>query len=443
MRYFYPAEQQALFTDRERELAELEYRRDQLHQGRQEHTSLFGLRRIGKTLLLKELVRRTLTQSQSEESEETEEGEVDTPASEIVPVYMDFSHICTSPETFATGYVGWVCYWYLTRGQASPVSYLDIASLTGEVMLAGNREVAGTVRRLAEALRTARPDRPGILRLAFEFPEELAQLAGCKFMLIFDEFQEIETLTNFQDSQNVIALFRAAMQTQSQVLYILAGSAITAMTKLIADHRSPLFVHFSQMPITPFAPQDTAALAAKLLGGELAEDVAQAIHRLTGGHPFYVTTLSERLRRLVETGGWALNADAVQCAFIIETLSSAGRIYSFCRYVYDLSLQKARGYGSLKATLQVLATEEGLTSSQVARALRVTPGSARDYLKWLRDVDLVVERERAYFFQDPVMRYWVAHATRGVEVSLTASAEDLADLVAGLGQYFPTTTERI
>jgi len=288
--------------------------------------------------------------------------------------------------------VGWVCYWYLTRGQASPVSYLDIASLTGEVMLAGNREVAGTVRRLAEALRTARPDRPGILRLAFEFPEELAQLAGCKFMLIFDEFQEIETLTNFQDSQNVIALFRAAMQTQSQVLYILAGSAITAMTKLIADHRSPLFVHFSQMPITPFAP------------------------------------------RLVETGGWALNADAVQCAFIIETLSSAGRIYSFCRYVYDLSLQKARGYGSLKATLQVLATEEGLTSSQVARALRVTPGSARDYLKWLRDVDLVVERERAYFFQDPVMRYWVAHATRGIEVSLTASAEDLADLVAGLGQ---------
>ena len=192
MRYFYPAEQQALFTDRERELAELEYRRDQLHQGRQEHTSLFGLRRIGKTLLLKELVRRTLTQSQSEESDETEEGEVDTPASEIVPVYMDFSHICTSPETFATGYVGWVCYWYLTRGQASPVSYLDIASLTGEVMLAGNREVAGTVRRLAEALRTARPDRPGILRLAFEFPEELAQLAGCKFMLIFDEFQEID-----------------------------------------------------------------------------------------------------------------------------------------------------------------------------------------------------------------------------------------------------------
>jgi len=35
-----------------------------------------------------------------------------------------------------------------------------------------------------------------------------------------------------------------------------------------------------------------------------------------------------------------------------------------------------------------------------------------------------------------VMRYWVAHATRGIEVSLTASAEDLADLVAGLGQYF-------
>jgi AAA+ ATPase superfamily predicted ATPase len=426
MRYFYPREQQALFTDRERELAELEYRRDQLHQGRQEHTSLFGLRRIGKTLLLKELVRRTLIRAE----------EVKGEGGEIIPVYMDFSHICSSPETFATGYVGWVSYWYLTRGQASPISYLDIASLTGEVMLAGNREVAGTVRRLAEALRTARPDRPGILRLAFEFPDELAQLAGCKFMLIFDEFQEIKTLANFQDSQNVIALFRATMQTQSQILYILAGSAITAMTELIADHRSPLFVHFSQMPITPFTPTDTTALSAKLLGDEPAEDVTLAIHRLTGGHPFYATALSERLRRLVEMGEWDLDTDAVQRAFIIEALSSAGRIYSFCRYVYDLSLQKARGYGSLKATLQVLSIEEGLTSSQMARELRVTPGSARDYLKWLQDVDLVLERERAYFFQDPVMRYWVAHATRGVEVSLTATAEDLADLVAGLGRYF-------
>jgi hypothetical protein len=431
MRYFYPQEQQALFTDRERELAELEYRRDQLLQNRQEHTSLFGLRRIGKTLLLKELVRRTLVQP-----EETPDEGDETPADEIIPVYMDFSHICSSPETFATGYVGWVCYWYLTRGQVSPVPYLDIASLTGEVMLAGNREVAGTVRRLAEALRTARPDRPSILRLAFEFPEELAQLAGCKFMLIFDEFQEIETLSNFQDSQNVIAFFRATMQTQSRTLYILAGSAITTMTELIADHRSPLFVHFSQMPITPFTPMDTAALAAKLLGDEPAGDVALAIHRLTGGHPFYVTALSERLRRLVEMEEQILDTDAVQRAFIIEALSSPGRIYSFCRYVYDLSLQKARGYGSLKATLQVLATEEGLTSSQMARELRVTPGSARDYLKWLRDVDLVVERERAYFFQDPVMRYWVAHATRGVEVSLTATAENLADLIVGLGKYF-------
>jgi len=426
MRYFYPQEQQNLFTNRERELAELEYRREQLRQGRQEHTSLFGLRRIGKTLLLKELVRRTLL------SEEAKGGGEGT----IIPVYMDFSHVCSSPETFATGYVGWVCYWYLTRGQASPVSYLDIASLTGEVMLSGNREVADTVRRLAEALRAARPDRPTILRLAFEFPETLAQLASCKFMLIFDEFQEIETLSNFQDSQNVIALFRATMQTQSQVLYILSGSAITAMTSLIADHHSPLFVHFSQIPITPFAPQDTAALTAKLLNDEPSEEVAQTIHRLTGGHPFYVTALSERLRRLVETEGWVLDAEAVRRAFAIETLATTGRIYTFCRYVYDLSLQKARGYGSLKATLQVLATEEGLTSSQVARALRVTPGSARDYLQWLQDVDLVVERERAFFFQDPVMRYWVAHATRGVEVSLTATAEDLAELVAGLGRYF-------
>ena len=61
-----------------------------------------------------------------------------------------------------------------------------------------------------------------------------------------------------------------------------------------------------------------------------------------------------------------------------------------CRFCYELRLHRARGYGALKAILEVLAEEEPLTLTEIAQRLRRTPGSTKDYLSWLEDVDLIV-----------------------------------------------------
>ena len=60
-----------------------------------------------------------------------------------------------------------------------------------------------------------------------------------------------------------------------------------------------------------------------------------------------------------------------------------------CRLSYEVRLGRARGYGALKAILHLLADEERLTLTEIARRLSRTPGSTRDYLLWLEDVDLV------------------------------------------------------
>ena len=39
--------------------------------------------------------------------------------------------------------------------------------------------------------------------------------------------------------------------------------------------------------------------------------------------------------------------------------------------------------------------------------LRRTPGSTKDYLSWLEDVDLVTARQKRYSFADPLLRVWV------------------------------------
>jgi hypothetical protein len=51
---FYPSHLRSLFTDRERKLDLLQQATAGLAEGRPRHLALFGLRRIGKTLLLLE-----------------------------------------------------------------------------------------------------------------------------------------------------------------------------------------------------------------------------------------------------------------------------------------------------------------------------------------------------------------------------------------------------
>jgi hypothetical protein len=58
----------------------------------------------------------------------------------------------------------------------------------------------------------------------------------------------------------------------------------------------------------------------------------------------------------------------------------------------------------------VLAQEEPLTLTEIAQRLHRTPGSTKDYLSWLEDVDLIVSRQKRYSFADPMLRLWVPPA---------------------------------
>ena len=431
--YFYPPELQAQFVNRERELRQLGHYLDQLRGGRPTHVAVFGLRRIGKTLLLKELMARTL-QPQAVSSE----------TGEIVPVYMDFSEICANPEQFATAYIGWMAYWTLTRGQTSPWAFSDLSTLQVEVLQAQDRVLSETIQRLAQELQKAKPDRHFLIELAFGLPARLAQARGVRFLLILDEFQEIRALENYPDLRNVVGVFRSHLQHQGVVAYFLCGSAITALSEMVADYRSPLFVQFIQLVLEGFSAEATAALTAQWLpGASEIPFVQEEIFNLTRGHPFYVTALCQRVRLAQDVADRPLTAELVREAFVMETLAPHGAIYELCRYVHDVALYRASGYASIKAVLHILAAEEGLTASEVARRLKVTPGTARNYLRWLLEVDLLIEHQKSYYFRDPVLRYWIAMISRGIEVTAAAPPVNLLELIEHLDLLYQRTAREL
>jgi hypothetical protein len=201
---------------------------------------------------------------------------------------------------------------------------------------------------------------PGaLLHLAFDFPDRLAIALGRPIMCFLDEFTELSALAKFPQAGNPYKLFRSVMQQHAHVGYVVTGSAVTAMEQMVRDHESPLFLQLRAIELPPLTAEDTQALTTKIIGRPLNPAAQAELYTYTGGHPFYVTALVERLRELAPDEPEAISPEQVAQAFVLETLGARGQIYNYCRYLYDISLQKARGYAALKALLQILAKKTG------------------------------------------------------------------------------------
>lgn len=413
-----------VFTNRVQELNILAQAAADLERGRPHHSALFGPLRIGKTLLCQEQIRRLAAQER------------------VIPVYMNMESICTSPELFAQRYIGLACFWAVAGGRGRVEPYLSAVDLL-QTPAAAIPAVLQAARFLITELSRAVIDPSLLLHLAFDFPDRLARALGRPIMCFLDEFTELAALAKFPQVGNPYKLFRAAMQQHAHASYVVTGSAVTVMEQMVRDHESPLFLQLRAIELPPFTAEDTQALTTRIIGRPLNAAAQAEVYAYTAGHPSYVTALVERLRDLAPDEPEAISPEQVAQAFVLETLGARGQIYNHCRYLYDVSLQKARGYAALKALLQILAEEDGLTLTEAAQRMHRRPSSVQDYLRGLIDVDLLVVKEQRYFYRDPVLRYWVACMSRGIETDGSPNIVEPRQLLADLGKRFaPASTHR-
>ncbi len=113
------------------------------------------------------------------------------------------------------------------------------------------------------------------------------------------------------------------------------------------------------------------------------ETLAPLVGRLCAGRP------TVRSCARPDDGGAAGQRRGDPVSALAALFAPGGRSTAICCHTYELRLHRARGYGALKAILEILAEEEPLTLTEIAQRLQRTPGSTKDYLSWLEDVDLV------------------------------------------------------
>jgi hypothetical protein len=131
------------------------------------------------------------------------------------------------------------------------------------------------------------------------------------------------------------------------------------------------------------------------------DELARVVQALSDGRAAYAHLIADAAMTMGQRGA----ADPFSA--LSSLLAPGGALAEACRFCYELRLHRARGYGALKAILEVLAEEEPLTLTEISLRLRRTPGSTKDYLSWLEDVDLIVSRQKRYSFTDPMLRLWV------------------------------------
>ena len=224
---------------------------------------------------------------------------------------------------------------------------------------------------------------------------------------LLDEFLELRTFESFPGLRTVLRDMVGALGA--------SGNRFVLSTRYLARAHRLLRDAPAQFEIIHVAPLTAVEIRATL-GGPATErpaaglddeddrsrdDLARLVQALSDGNPAYARMIMEAASGLGEHG--AMDPVSAMTALLVPN----GALAIACRFCYELRLHRARGYGALKAILEVLAEEESLTLTEIALRLRRTPGSTKDYLSWLEDVDLIVSRQKRYSFADPMLRLWV------------------------------------
>ena len=250
-----------------------------------------------------------------------------------------------------------------------------------------------------------------------DFFEHARNANGTNVTFLLDEALDIRIFESFPGLRDALREFWRTL-CGSPNKFVLTTRFITRSLRLFRD-ASDRF-EFVLMP--PLTVTEGMRTITELNLGKTKEEkleLCRIVHALTDGRPHYLKLLAE--------GTVALGGDDPVSALAAQ-LAPGAPISMACRFSYELRLHRARGYGALRGILRILSLEEPLTLTEVAQHLNRTPGSTKDYLSWLEDVDLIVVKQKRYRFADPMLRLWV-------NLHGQATPPDKDDLTRGVRDY--------
>ena len=209
-------------------------------------------------------------------------------------------------------------------------------------LLAGSAKIAVKLKDLEFNMGFPKKemDDETLFEYALNLPEILSEKDNKRMVILFDEFQDAGQIAG----QEIYKQMRSVFQLQRRVSYLFLGSKEGMMQSLFAGKKHAFYRYATVLPI-PEIPEDAwksyINRKFKEKQVEINRDVVLAeVIRLAGGHPQDTMLIcSEAYYTLLETGQQVLTSDIIKIAYE-RAMASLTPVFDEILDVYKKPLQR-------------------------------------------------------------------------------------------------------
>ena len=340
---------------------------------------LTGIRRVGKTVLIKKLEEKfkddyLVIYTDLRESNEYQNGTLSR--ADIIKIFYD--NFIKSLEQ---------------KGFSSSIKKIEKFFKTNNIVLKDLVEF----NEIPIPIIGKEENYSKLVNYIVELPEHVYEenKDEIKGIIIFiDEIQVLKDLG--KDLQNFLWYLRSKIQFQKKITYLFSGSMSTRdeLISMISGQEGAFGGRVLNIEIKPFSLDTTKNyLKEKLPQLKLTEQGYETFYELTHGIPFYINLFANLMPKDVKIN----EKDTLQ--YFNEFLP-----YLVSHYLIT--------WGKLTLREQKIITsllDKPLSRKIIANKLNVTQGSLGRPLNHLMDLVLIEYYEKKYQIIDPILKYWLKH----------------------------------
>ena len=390
------------FFNRGKELDLLKRRLDTfINEGQRRNIALIGLRKIGKSSLIDEFIKRN--------------EKIDKCL--FLSIYL--------PESGGTDFILRAIGRLVVGGLSKKEESLPTPLTASNAINLISKYYSKTAQVATELLRQMGTDSPPSLENLLTFFHIFQNESKLFLVIVFDEFQRICDY----DFKFPIDILREFMMRENNIWFIVAGSSVGMLNRLITSSTSPLFGHLEICPVKEFSFESSKEFIEKKLRPYIVPDTAIGfLFEITNGNPYYLDIITFRIKDITkEKNTQRISNEILIKALTVEMFSSGGAIYLFLSSLLETSFERG-GFGSYVDILKAVAKGNARVS-EISKEAGLPLSSLPRYMKKLLELDIVGKRTAEkgnyteYYFIDTIFELWLKEVYVLREESLIPALE--------------------
>lgn len=236
---------------------------------------------------------------------------------------------------------------------------------------------------------------------ALELPERLARSMDLRLVVILDEFQEMLGSARSPLSGDVARRLRGVWQLHRCCAYVVSGSAQHTLQQLCSSGRSAFFGAFDMLRLGPLPEDAAATLLERCAGRPLSDEARAMVLQVVGGNPFYLHAIGDALHDGLDATS-EVDPGETKEAIQRVLFSSDGRLALHFEATFHELVGRSGGLGE---TLFAVAGGPARLG-EIARHIGAASGATVSYLRRLGEA-VVKEEDGRYRLADPVFGTWL------------------------------------